>query len=71
MQFLAPVILFYYKRLDTLKLTVELLQQNYLANESDLFIFSDGAKKTEDELLIAGVRKYLKTITGFKKCHYI
>ncbi len=66
MQCLAPIILFCYKRLDTLKLTVESLQQNHLASESELFIFSDGAKKTEDDPVIAVVRKYLKTVTGFK-----
>ena len=64
---LAPIIIFCYKRLDTLKLTVESLQQNYLANESELFIFSDGAKKTEDAPVIAEVREYLKNIKGFKK----
>jgi len=63
---LAPIVLFCYKRLDTLKQTIESLQQNYLASESELFIFSDGAKKTEDEPVIAEVRKYLKTVTGFK-----
>jgi len=67
MNTLAPVILFCYKRLDTLKQTIESLQQNYLADETELFVFSDGPKNAEDGLVIADVRNYLKTITGFKK----
>ncbi len=67
MKTLAPIVLFCYNRLDTLQQTVESLQQNYWAEESELFIFSDGAKKPEHEPVIAEVRTYLKTITGFKK----
>lgn len=63
----APVVLFCYKRLDLLRQTIEALQQNYLANESELFIYSDGPKKDEDISEITGVRQYLKTIAGFKK----
>lgn len=67
METLAPIVLFCYNRLDTLRQTVESLQQNYWADESELFIFSDGAKKTEDRPVIDSVRAYLKTITGFRK----
>ncbi|RYG50011.1 MAG: glycosyltransferase, partial [Chitinophagaceae bacterium] len=66
MKTLAPIVLFCYNRPDTLKHTVESLRENYWADESDLFIFSDGAKKPADEPLVAEVRAYLKTITGFK-----
>jgi len=64
---LSPVVLFCYKRLDTLKRTIESLQQNYWADKSELYIFSDGSKKPEDEPRVLSVRNYLKTITGFKK----
>jgi hypothetical protein len=67
MGIVAPIVLFCYKRLDTLKRTIESLQQNYWADRSELFIFSDGPKKPEDEPLVQSVRDYLKTITGFKK----
>lgn len=67
MEVLAPIVLFCYNRLDTLQQTVEALQKNYWAAESELFIFSDGAKKIEDEPIIARVRVYLRTISGFKK----
>ncbi len=63
---LAPILLFTYKRLDSLQQTVSSLQQNYHARESDLFIFSDAAKSVADEVSITKVRDYLKTITGFK-----
>ena len=67
MKTLAPIALFCYKRLDTLKQTIEALQKNYLATESELFIFSDGPKKPADESVIAEIRNYLKTVTGFTK----
>lgn len=63
---LAPVLLFAYKRLDTLQRTVAALQQNHLAKESELYIFSDAAKTVRDGSAIAEVRNYIKTITGFK-----
>lgn len=66
---LAPVLLFAYKRLDTLKLTVAALQQNHLAHESELFIFSDAAKTSDDELEINKVRDYIKKIDGFKQIY--
>lgn len=66
MKNLAPIVLFTYKRLNTLKQTIESLQQNYLATESDLYIFSDAAKGIEDKESVDSVRNYIKTIKGFK-----
>lgn len=65
----APVLLFTYKRSDTLKRTVAALQQNYLANDSELFIFSDAPKTPKDEPGVSEVRNFIKTIEGFKKIH--
>ena len=42
---LAPIVLFVYNRPKHTKLTVEALQKNKLAIESELFIYSDNAKK--------------------------
>lgn len=64
---LAPIVLFTYKRLDTLKKTIEALQQNYLASESQLIIFADAAKGEHDRSQVAEVKTYLKTISGFKQ----
>jgi hypothetical protein len=63
---LSPIVLFTYKRLDTLKQTVETLQKNYLASKSNLFIFSDAAKGEQDAEGVDNVRNYIKSITGFE-----
>ncbi len=62
----APITLFVYNRLDHTRQTVESLRKNELAQESDLFIFSDGPKNPETAKEISEIRDYLKTITGFK-----
>lgn len=63
---LSPIILFTYKRLDALVLSIENLSKNYLAPESDLFIFSDGPKNDFDVDEVKKVREYLTSIKGFK-----
>lgn len=63
---LTPILLFTYKRIDFLKETIKALQDNFLAKESELFIFSDGGKTQEDELQVKEVRQFLKSVTGFK-----
>ena len=63
---LSPIVLFTYKRLETLKKTIESLSANKLAAVSDLIVYSDGSKTATDELLVAQVRAYLKTVSGFK-----
>jgi hypothetical protein len=63
---LAPITVFCYNRLDNLKSTITALQNNRLASESDLIIFSDGPKNFDDKKLVSDVRDFIKTITGFK-----
>ena len=63
---LAPVVLFTYNRPWHLRQTVEALQKNELAADSELFIFSDGPKTDSDVYKVEEVRKYIKTIDGFK-----
>ncbi|MDD2198936.1 MAG: glycosyltransferase [Bacteroidales bacterium] len=63
---LAPVCLFTYNRLSETQQTVEALKNNYLAPESELFIFSDGPKGYSGTKKVNEVRQYLKTISGFK-----
>jgi hypothetical protein len=63
---LAPICLFTYNRLEETKKTVEALQQNFLATQSELFIFSDGSKTADGKEKIQQVRNYLKTVAGFK-----
>ncbi len=63
---LAPIILFVYNRLWHTRQTVEALQKNEMASESQLFIFSDGSKNEDVLQDVENVRAYLKTIEGFK-----
>lgn len=63
---LAPVVIFVYNRLGNTKGVIEALQQNYLANDTDIFIFSDAPKNEKSKKSVDTVRQYLKTITGFK-----
>lgn len=62
----SPIVLFTYKRFETLKLTIQSLSDNFLASDSDLIIYSDGAKNLQDIAIIEEIRAYLKKITGFK-----
>tara|TARA_R110001632_G_scaffold101693_1_gene209581 strand:- start:8164 stop:9051 length:888 start_codon:yes stop_codon:yes gene_type:complete len=68
MKELAPICLFTYNRFEETKQTIKALQRNFLAKESHLMIFSDGAKKDNSLSLekIQKIRDYLKTIDGFK-----
>ena len=47
--------------------TIDSLKQNYLADESDLVIFSDGPKTEKELSQVQAVRDYVKAISGFKK----
>lgn len=66
METLAPICLFTYNRFKETKQTVEALQKNFLAEKSDLIIFSDGAKNDLVLGKILKIRNYLKSIGGFK-----
>lgn len=63
---LAPVLLFTYKKVAPVKKTLEALKCNFMAKESDLIIFSDGAKNESDAKEVSEVRAFLYTINGFK-----
>lgn len=65
MQNFAPIALFVYNRPDHTRRTLNFLQKNLLADESRLFIFSDGAR-VGDEQAVAEVRELLKDINSFK-----
>jgi hypothetical protein len=67
----APIVLFVYNRPDHTRRTIEALLKNSFADKSELFIFSDAAKKSLDETSVTAVRNYLATITGFKRVHII
>lgn len=58
-----------YNRLDMFKHNITALQDCELAKQSELYIFSDGAKKDEDKNTIENIREFTKNISGFKKLY--
>lgn len=64
---LAPVIVFCFKRSSEIRKTITTLAANYLADDTVLYIFSDGPRGVNDVKGVDDVRAYLKTITGFKQ----
>lgn len=68
---LAPVVLFTYNRPYHTRLTIEALQKNDYAGQSDLIVFSDGCKDIQTKKAIDETRAYLKTVTGFKSVQII
>lgn len=62
----APVTLFVYNRPEHTRQTVDALKKNATARDSDLIIFSDAAKTAAQGNSVAEVRKYIRTIEGFK-----
>jgi hypothetical protein len=69
---LALIALFVYNRPWHTKKTIEALQKNTLAPDSDLIIFSDGPKEFPDSQgKVSAVREYLKTINGFRSIKII
>jgi len=62
----APITIFAYNRQKLLKQTVDALKKNLLADQSDLFIYADGSKNSNDLEAVKEVRVYLKSISGFK-----
>ena len=63
----TPILVFCYKRLSSLQQTIKALEKCIAASESELYIFSDGAKTENDRQKVEEVRSYLKNVTGFKK----
>lgn len=68
---MAPVILFTYNRPDHTKRTIEALAANELAEETELYIFSDAAKKEADGEKVQEIRDYAAKAAGFKEVHLI
>ncbi|MCW3807587.1 sugar transferase [Plebeiibacterium marinum] len=66
MNSLAPIVVFTYNRLEHTRQTIDCLAKNELARESELHVFSDGAKNHDEYNKVKDVRAFLKTITGFK-----
>ncbi|WP_430972678.1 sugar transferase [Sunxiuqinia rutila] len=63
---LAPICLFTYNRLAETEQTIEYLKNNFLAKQSELFIFSDSYKNEQSKPKVKAVRDYIRTVDGFK-----
>jgi len=64
---LAPICLFVYNRPKETELTLNALKANYLAKESELFVFCDGPKNIQDKEKVEKVRELIYELNGFKK----
>lgn len=71
MQTFAPIALFVYNRPQHTARTLKFLQQNALAAESRLFIFSDGPKDETEEEKVKEVRALVRNTEGFKSVEVI
>ena len=63
----APVILFTYNRPEHTRRTIEALAKNELAQDTELFVFSDAAKKEADRGKVQEIRDYVAQAGGFFK----
>jgi len=63
---LSPIILFVYNRPEETEKTLNALRQNFLAESSDLYIFSDAAKNESSEQKVRQVREIIASVEGFK-----
>lgn len=59
---LAPVIIFVYNRLEHVKKCIDALSSNPLANQTKLYIYSDGPKDIKDIIKINSIREYFNHI---------
>ncbi len=66
MNTLAPIVLFVYNRSEHTRKTIQALQANQLASDSELFIYSDAPKNESIERKVKEVREYIRSVTGFK-----
>ncbi|EJR48922.1 hypothetical protein IIM_04099 [Bacillus cereus VD107] len=64
---LAPIVLFVYNRPEHTVKTIKALKENYLSDESDLFIFSDAPRSEKDIENVDKVRNIIGNIEGFRE----
>jgi len=66
----VPVIVFTYKRTGSLRGLIQSLQKCPEAQNTMLYVFSDGPKNAEDFKMVKEVRNYILSISGFKEVKY-
>jgi hypothetical protein len=65
---LAPIVLFVYNRPKHTLRTLQALQKNKEASESDLYIFCDGAKSNASKLNLQQIQEVRKVVNSQKWC---
>ena len=65
---LAPIILFVYNRPQHTLKTLEALNKNYLANESELYIFADGPRPNADENELQKIKDTREIVNSKEWC---
>ena len=65
-----PVALFTLKRLKTLEKTLTSLDSNYLSEDTELYIFSDGSNQESESNKVDSVREYIFNFQIFKNNSY-
>ncbi|SKB67063.1 Glycosyl transferase family 2 [Sphingobacterium nematocida] len=68
---LAPIILFVYNRPKHTKKTLEALEKSIDASDSDIYIYSDGAKNADGIDSVNRVRAIIREPWNFKSIHII
>ena len=68
---LAPIVIFAYNRFKHFQITTKYLKKNYLADKSDLIIYSDGPKSNSDKENIENIRKFSTILDGFRSIKLI
>lgn len=63
----APIAVFAYQRIDSLKRLVASLKKNPESKRSCVYFFCDGPKNTKEEEKTLNILKFLNSIKGFKK----
>jgi len=64
---LSPIIVFTYNRPWHTRQTIEALQKNEFAGDSEIFIYSDAPQNEQAVKKVSDVRNYIKTIDHFRK----
>jgi len=68
---IAPIALFVYNRPWHAARAIDALMKNPLSRDSDLFIFSDGARGSADREAVEQVRRRLRELDGFRCVHWV
>lgn len=67
----APIMLTVFNRATHTKEVLKALSENELASESEIYIYSDGPRKPQDEEKIKEVREVIQATKGFRKVSII